>query len=164
MSDHIKPQELAFILSNLSTLVDNGVPLPKALATLAKEDTLSKHREMLDTLRRKVESGTTFRTAISQFSHLCDNLTINQIRLGERSETLPETLNKVSSSRNKTDELRKEVIKKLSYPGMLVFVGSGLITFLLIYVVPVFKETYDDAGVPLPFVTQLLIAVGMAVK
>jgi len=159
----LKPQELTFILSNLSTLVGNGVPLPKALATLAKEDSLAKHREVLETLRRKVESGIPFSTAINQ-SDIVDSLTVNQIRLGERSGTLSDTLKKLSSSRNKTAELRKDVIKKLSYPGLLIVVGSGLITFLLIYVVPVFQETYDDAGVPLPFITELLIGVGTFVK
>ena len=162
--EHLKPQELTFILSNLATLVGNGVPLPKAIATLAKEDTLARHREVLDSLRRKVESGITFSTAVSQFPHIADSLTVNQIRLGERSGTLPETLRKLSLSRNKTAELRKDVIKKLSYPGLLIVVGSGLITFLLIYVIPVFQETYDDAGVPLPFITQLLIGVGFFVK
>ena len=43
---------------------------------------------------------------------------------------------------------------------MLVVLGSGLITFLLLYVVPVFEKTYAEANVPLPFVTQVLIAVG----
>lgn len=163
-NDTVKPQELTFILSTLSTLVGNGVPLPKALATLAKEDTLAKHREVLHALRRKVESGMPFSTAVSQFPHITDKLTINQIRLGERSGTLAETLRNLSSSRNKSAELRKDVIKKLSYPGLLIVVGSGLITFLLIYVVPVFEETYADAGVPLPFITQLLITVGSFVK
>lgn len=163
-NDHIKPHELTTILSNLSTLVGNGVPLPRALATLAKEDTLAKHRDMLESLRRKVESGMPFSQAVSQFPHLADSLTVNQIRLGERSGTLPETLKKLSSSRNKTAELRKDVVKKLSYPALLIVVGSGLITFLLIYVIPVFQETYDGAGVPLPFITRLLIGVGAFTK
>lgn len=160
----LKPHELTFLLSNLSTLVGNGVPLPKALATLAKEDSLARHRDMLEALRSKVESGMAFSTAMSQFPHLADKLTVNQVRLGERSGTLADTLQKLSSSRNKTAELRKDIVKKLSYPGLLIVVGSGLITFLLIYVVPVFQETYDSAGVPLPFITELLISVGTFVK
>jgi len=159
----LKRQDLTFILSNLSTLVGNGVPLPKALATLAKENALAKHRGLLEGLRQKVESGIPFSTAIEQ-SNVVDSLTVHQVRLGERSGTLSETLKKLSSTRNKTEELRKDVIKKLSYPGLLIVVGSGLITFLLIYVVPVFQETYDDAGVPLPFITQFLITVGAFVK
>ena len=163
-NERLKPNELTHLLSTLATLVDNGVPLPKALATLTKEDSLAKHREVLEAIRRKVESGIAFSTAISQFPHMCDKLTINQIRLGERSGTLAVTLKKLSESRNKTAELRKDVIRKLSYPGLLIVVGSGLITFLLIYVVPVFQETYDNAGVPLPFITTLLIGVGAFVK
>lgn len=162
--DHLRPQELTFILSSLSTLVGNGVSLQKALATLAKEESLARHSDVLERLRRKVESGITFSTAISQFPHLADAITINQIRLAERSGTLPETLKKLSSSRNKTAALQKEVLKKLSYPALLVTVGSGLITFLLIYVVPVFQETYDDAGVPLPLITRVLIGVGVFAK
>lgn len=162
--DHIKSNEWTFILGTLSTLVGNGVSLPKALGTLAREDSLARHRRMLESIRRKVEAGVTFSNAIAQFPHLCDNLTLNQIRLGERSGTLPETLRKLSTSRNKSAELRKAVMKKLAYPTLLVVVGSGLITFLLMYVVPVFQETYDQSGVPLPFITRLLIETGNAVR
>ncbi len=159
-TERFKPEELTFILSTLSTLVQNGVPLPRALGTLGKESAMAKHREILETLRRKVESGMPFSSALSQFPHLCDRLTVNQIRLGERSGTLAETLQKLSSSRNKTAELKQQVAKKLAYPGLLIVVGSGLISFLLLYVVPVFEQTYNDAGVPLPFITQVLISVG----
>ena len=159
-AERMKADEVTFLLSTLSTLVHNGVSLPRALETLGKEETLTKHREMLESLRHKVESGVPFSTALSQFPHICDRLTINQIRLGERSGTLAETLNKLSSSRNKTAELKKQIVKKLAYPGLLIVVGTGLITFLLLYVVPVFEQTYNDAGVPLPFITQALIMVG----
>ncbi len=163
-NEKLKPVELTFILSTLSTLVDNGVSLPRALETLGKEESMAKHREVLETLRRKVESGITFSTALSHFPHVCDRLTVNQIRLAERSGTLAATLKKLSSSRNKTAELKQQVIKQLAYPGLLIVVGSGLITFLLLYVVPVFEQTYSDVGAPLPMITQVLIGFGAFVK
>ncbi len=163
-NDRIKPHELTFLLSNLSTLIENGVALPKAIGTLAQEDTMAKHRDVLDALRRKIESGVAFSTALSQYKHICDQLTINQIRLGERSGRLAETLKKLSANRNRSSELRRQVIQKLAYPALLIVMGSGLITFLLMYVVPVFQETYDNAGVPLPTITRLLIEVGVVVQ
>jgi type IV pilus assembly protein PilC len=48
----------------------------------------------------------------------------------------------------------------MAYPILLVVMGSAVIVFLLTYVIPVFKETYDKAHVPLPFITTLLIAIG----
>lgn len=156
-SEKLKPHELTFILRTLSTLVSNGVSLPKALGTLAREDTLAKHRQLLETLRRKVESGVPFSTALAEFPQVCDPITTSQIRLGERSGTLADTLQHLSENRGKSAELKQAVIKKLAYPVLLITLGSGLLTFLLMYVVPVFEETYAKAKVPLPLITRILI-------
>ncbi|MDZ4655998.1 MAG: type II secretion system F family protein [Bythopirellula sp.] len=157
-AERLKPHELTFILRTLSTLVSNGVSLPKALATLAREDTLAKHRHLLESLRRKVESGVSFSAALNQFPQVCDPITASQIRLGERSGTLSETLQHLSENRGKSAELKQAVIKKLAYPCLLITLGSGLLTFLLMYVVPVFEETYANAKVPLPLITRMLIS------
>jgi type IV pilus assembly protein PilC len=157
-SERLKSHELTFILRTLSTLVSNGVSLPKALATLAREDSLAKHHEILDALRRKIEVGVSFSAALAQYPQICDPLTVSQIRLGERSGTLADTLQHLSENRSKTAELKSTVIKKLAYPGLLITLGSGLLTFLLMYVVPVFEETYANAKVPLPLITRSLIS------
>ena len=163
-AERLKPHELTFILRTLATLVSNGVSLPKALGTLAREDSLARHHRILDALRRKLEAGVAFSTALSQFPEICDQLTISQIRLGERSGTLADTLQHLSENRSKTAELRSTVIKKLAYPGLLVTLGSGLLTFLLMYVVPVFQETYAKANVPLPLITRALIDFSSIMK
>ena len=162
--ESFKPHEVTFLLRTLSTLLGNGVSLPKALATLSKEESLAKHHDILDGLRRQVEAGNAFSSALAQFPGICDSVTINQLRVGERSGTLGDTLQQLSESRDKTAELKKAVTKKLAYPALLITFGSGLITFLLLYVVPVFEETYDKAGVPLPLITRILITFGSLVK
>jgi type IV pilus assembly protein PilC len=160
----LKPVDLTNILRNLATLVGNGVPLPKALATLAQEDSLAKHHEVLNAVRRKVETGAPFSAALAECLESCDKITTSQIRVGERAGTLAETLQHLAETRDKAGELRSQVIKKLAYPGMLMVLGSALITFLLLYVVPVFEQTYADAKVPLPFVTKALITFGALAK
>jgi type IV pilus assembly protein PilC len=119
---------------------------------------------VIEGIRRKVETGTPFSVAMAECPGAGDKITVSQIRIGERAGTLADTLQHLAETRNKAGELRQEVIKKLAYPGMLTVLGSCLITFLLLYVVPVFEKTYAEAKVPLPFVTQLLIAVGAAGK
>jgi type II secretory pathway component PulF len=163
-SKGLKANELTFILRNLATLVGNGVPLPRALATLAQEDALSRHRDVIDAIRRKVETGAPFSAAMLEIPGVCDRLTASQMRIGERAGTLAETLRHLAQQRKKARELRSQIIKKIAYPAMLVVLGSGLITFLLLYVVPVFEQTYAEAHVPLPVVTQLLISVGALAK
>ena len=160
----IKPQQVGFILRNLATLVGNGVPLPRALATLAQEESLAKHRATIDAIRRKVETGSPFSAAIAECPSIGDKITVSQLKIGERSGTLAETLAHLADHRETARQLKQQVVRKLAYPAMLVVLGSGVITFLLLYVVPVFEATYKDAGVALPTVTRILIAAGAAAK
>jgi type II secretory pathway component PulF len=163
-SRRLKPHEFTFILRNLATLVGNGVPLPRAVATLAKEESLSRHRDVLEAIRRKVETGAPLSTALLDEPGVCDRLTASQIRIGERAGALAEALSQLAERRDRNRDLRSQIIKKTAYPAMLVVLGTGLITFLLLYVVPVFEQTYAEARVPLPFVTQVLIWTGAAAK
>ena len=160
----LKDRDLVFILRNLSTLTSSGVPLPKALSTLAEEKALEKHRDMLHLIRRKLENGETFSAALAHFGDTFDTVMVNQIKVGERSGTLGDTLVTIARHCEDGHRLRSEIIRKLAYPIMLVVMGSGVIMFLLTYVIPVFKKTYDDAHVVLPFITRLLIAVGFFAK
>lgn len=160
----LKDRDLVFILRNLSTLTQSGVSLPKALATLAEEKALEKHRSMLHSIRRHLESGETFSSALARFGSTFDTVMVNQIKVGEHSGTLGETLITIARHCEDSHRLRSEIVKKLAYPILLVVMGSAVIAFLLTYVIPVFKKTYDDAHVALPFITKFLIAVGDLAK
>jgi type IV pilus assembly protein PilC len=160
----LKDRDLVFILRNLSTLTESGVSLPKALGTLAEENALEKHREMLLSIRRHLENGESFSTALAHYGATFDNVMVNQIKVGEHSGTLGETLTTIARHREDSHRLRAEIVAKMAYPVLLVVMGTAVITFLLTYVIPVFKETYDKANVPLPFITKVLIAVGDVTK
>jgi len=156
----LRRQELIYILQNLETLLENGVSLPKSLATISREESLQKHRTMLDRIRRKIEAGEPLSEALEEFPQAFGRLMVNQIRVGERSGTLVETLGQINEQLATANALRSSIAKKLSYPLLLVVMGTAVVAFMLIYVVPVFEQTYADAGIPLPGVTQALIAVG----
>jgi len=156
----IKKADLIYIIRNLATLVDNGVALPKALATLANEKSLRKYADLLETIRRKVAAGEAFSKTLSQFPATFNTVLINHIRVGERSGTLPATLIQITEQLENADNLKRTVVKKLAYPIMLTVAGIVSVTFMLLFVVPIFEETYSTSKVELPFVTRFMIAAG----
>jgi type IV pilus assembly protein PilC len=160
----LKERDLVFILRNLSTLTSSGVSLPKALNTLAEEKALEKHGDMLHAIRRRLENGESFSSALAHFGESFNTVMINQIKVGEHSGTLGETLSTIARHCENGNKLKAEIVRKLAYPVLLVCMGCAVIAFLLTYVVPVFKKTYDDAHVNLPFITKVLIAVGAFAK
>ncbi len=156
--------EGTLVFRNLATLCSNGVSLTKAVGALADEPGLEKRRELLLSLRRRLEAGDTFSHALTYLDDSFDKVTLSQIRVGERAGTLSATLSQIAQQREKAGKVREDIIKKLSYPIVLMVVGICVVGFLLTYVVPVFEETYRSANVPLPWITEFLIQVGSVCK
>src|SRR5690606_13842951 len=149
--------QVTYVFRHLSTLLENGVSLPKALATLADEQATENYRSMLDSLRKRLENGESFSVALANYTGTFNAVLVSQVKVGERAGNLGESLRMLAEQREKAGKLKSEITKKLTYPAMLVLLGTGVITFLLTYVVPVFEQTYSSAKVPLPAVTQALI-------
>ncbi|REJ68999.1 MAG: type II secretion system F family protein [Planctomycetota bacterium] len=156
----INKADLIYIIRNLATLVANGVALPKALHTLSHERSLQKYADMLDTIRRKVAAGESFSKTLALFPETFSSLLINHVRVGERAGTLPSTLVQITEQLETSDNLKRAIVKKLAYPIMLTVVGTLAVTFMLLFVVPIFEETYAETGVPLPLVTRFMIGSG----
>ncbi len=155
----IKKRDLIYMMRNVSTLIENGLTLPKAIETISQEKTLKHYAHLLDGIRMRVESGETFSGAL-QYAGVFSELMIHQIRVGERSGTLPDTIKRITAQLESADNLKGMIVKKLAYPTMLVTLGSGAVTFMLLYVVPTFEKTYAESGAQLPMITRVLIQTG----
>jgi type IV pilus assembly protein PilC len=159
----LRRRELTYLLRNLAALLDNGLPLAKALAVLAKERSLRRRGEMLETVRRKIETGGTLSGALADFPETFDSVLTCQIQSGERAGTLAQTLQLIARQLDESDQVRSQVIRKLAYPTILLVAGTAAVTFMLLFVIPVFEKTYSEAGVPLPWITRALIAFAKGV-
>ena len=115
----IKKRDLIFILRNIATLTENGLSLPKSLETICKEKSLKKYSGMLSNIRQTVENGDTFSGALSKYQDSFGELFISQVKIGEKSGTLPATLERLTQQLEHADNLKATVIKKLSYPALL---------------------------------------------
>ncbi|MDX1962081.1 MAG: type II secretion system F family protein [Pirellulales bacterium] len=156
----LKPREKIFIFRNIATLVENGLPLPKALETLIQERSLSRFAPMLGNIRQKVAGGDTFSAGLSLYPETFGEMFINQIKVGERSGTLPATIERIVYQLEHADNLKNQIIKKLTYPAILCVAGGASVAFMITFVVPTFEKTYQEAGAKLPAITEFLINCG----
>ena len=156
----VRRRELMYILSNLATLVENGVSLPRAVLTVAREPSLKKYKFLLDHVYHSLESGESFSSAVSHYPATFDDLTVNQIRVGERSGKIAEALRRTVETMEQGSQLRGRILKRLSYPFIVLIAGSAVVAFMLLHIVPTFEKTYTKANIPLPMPTKLLMALG----
>lgn len=156
----VRKKDLVCIFRHLATLLENGLSLSKSVATLREERSLRRYEQLFDTIERHVNQGSTMSAALLTFHGAFDELLINQIRVGERSGNLPDTIRRIADQLEKSSTIRKTLIKKLTYPCLLSIAGAGAMTFMILCVVPTFENMYADSAAELPQITQILIAVG----
>lgn len=154
----------ATFFSNTSTLLNSGVPLIKTLEALAGDESFKKSASTLEALVRDIRSGSSFSEALSKHPDCFSPLVVSLIRAGEKGGTLVSALQEISENIEKRQAARTEIRKALTYPTIVVVLGGGAVCFLMAFVVPVFEETYSKAGMPLPMVTQALIAISGVVS
>lgn len=153
----VRTADLVGFVRHLATLLTAGLSLSKCLLTLAKQFEGTRIGDVIGELVYDVEGGELLSSAMSLRPEVFDSLTVNIVRAGEAGGTLPETLEQLADDMEKKQALRRTVVGAMVYPAIVVVIASGVVGFLLLFVVPTFKDVYEKMHLELPWITQLLL-------
>jgi len=153
----IKRKELMVITRQLATLIGSGLPLLRALRVL-KEQRKGSSSIVLGKIADDIESGALFSEALAKHPASFPPIYIAMVRAGEASGALEIVLSRLAEFMEKEAKLRGKIKSAMAYPIVIVIVASGLLTFIMLKIIPVFIKIFEDfeAG-ELPAPTQLLI-------
>jgi type IV pilus assembly protein PilC len=145
------------------TLVRAGLPILKALDLLAERLTDLKLKPHVVAVRDEVKNGTLLSDAF-RMQRIFPPIYVSSILAGEKSGSLAEVLDRFITYQRLALAVRKKVVLSLLYPALLVVLVIGLVVFLVTYVVPSFAGLYQSMSAELPYITQVLIAVGTTAR
>lgn len=157
----IPAQLRATTYSQLSDLLQSGVPLLRAMAVLKKQTTHKGLVEVLQQVHQRVEDGATLADAMGRFPRVFGEMPISMIRAGEEGGFLEEALQRVAQFTESQDDLTKRTAGALVYPLFLAVVGTVVVSVLMIFFVPMFDELFEglrEQG-ELPMFTEWLLAL-----
>ncbi|OGQ35378.1 MAG: type II secretion system protein GspF [Deltaproteobacteria bacterium RIFCSPHIGHO2_12_FULL_43_9] len=155
----IKIQDLSILTTQLATLEKANIPLVEGLNALCNQLENEKLRLIISDVRDRVNEGSSLGDALAVYPKVFSNLYINMVRAGETSGTLPLVFKRLSEFLDYQVKLRSKIIGALTYPIIMMVVGSGLIGFLFIAIVPKLVGVFADIGQELPLVTKFVIGV-----
>ncbi len=145
------------------TLIRAGLPILKGLDLLAERLTDPKLGKHIQAVRDEVRNGALLSDAFEQ-QGVFPPMYTTSIMAGEKSGALGEVLDRYIQYQRLSMSVRKKVLLSLLYPSILIVLVVGLVIFLITYVVPSFAQLYTSMGANLPYMTQLLIAVGTTAR
>jgi type IV pilus assembly protein PilC len=145
------------------TLIRAGLPILKGLDLLADRLTDPKLGHHIQAVRDEVRNGSLLSDAFER-QGVFPPMYTTSIMAGEKSGALGEVLDRYITYQRLSMSVRKKVLLSLMYPCILMVLVIGLVIFLITYVVPNFAQLYSSMGANLPYMTQLLIAVGTTAR
>ncbi|MBI2082781.1 MAG: type II secretion system inner membrane protein GspF [Deltaproteobacteria bacterium] len=155
----IKLQDLAALTRQLSTLVSAHIPLVDALAALSEQTANLKLRGIMGSVKEAVVQGSRLSEALGQHPKVFSGLFIHMIAAGEASGALEVVLERLADLMESQAKLRAKILGALMYPLIMALVGTGLMAFLIVYVVPKVTKIFEDVNATLPLPTRLLIGL-----
>ena len=155
----VKQKDLTTLTRQLATLVDAGLPLLRGLHVLQRQTPTPALRDALAGMCESVESGSTFSESLQNYPKIFSNLYINMVRAGEAGGVLEVVLNRLAEFAEKAEKIKNKVKGAMVYPIVVFFAAIGITSFLLVAVIPKFKDIFNDLleGKPLPAITQFVM-------
>jgi len=153
----IKTKELMIITRQLATLVGSGLPLLRSLRVL-KEQRKGGAVAVLGKVSEDIESGSLFSEALAKHPASFPKIYVSMVKAGEAGGALESVLNRLAEFMEKEAKLKGKIKAAMAYPLVIVIVASGILTFIMLKIVPTFIQIFEDmeAG-ELPGPTLLLM-------
>lgn len=152
--------EKDYLLENLSMLIDSGLDMVTSLESIKRDLKSRKMRQVVDQISASISSGSTLWLAL-QKSKLFPAYIISFIRIGEETGRLPENLKIVIKQQEKQNNLKAKIQSATLYPmfvfSLTLIIGLGVAWFIL----PRLALVFSSLKLELPFITQVLIAIGL---
>ena len=155
--DRPRTRDIAVTTRQLATLVRAKIPLFEALTALIEQVEREGLRRVLTDVRDQVREGKSFALALEQHPKVFSPLYVNMVRAGEASGTLEQVLDRLTGFIEGQARLQGKVLSALAYPALMMLVATGLISVLMIAVVPKLTQVFASQKKNLPWYTELLI-------
>jgi general secretion pathway protein F len=155
----VSSRDLTLTTRQLATLISAGIPLVNSLDVLITQIKDRTLKRIISRVREEVTQGKSFSDALSIFPRTFSDLYVNMVRAGELSGSLPIVLSRLSDLLEGQLKLRNKIRTMLAYPAFMLFIGLGILSFIITYVIPVVTRLFMEAHQSLPLPTLILITV-----
>ncbi len=157
--NRISARDLATFTRQFATLITSGMSLIESLVVLERQTANPKFVEVIASVRMNIESGHSLSEAMGKHK-VFTRLYISLVRAGEMGGVLDESMENLADFLEKDEEIRLQIRNKTAYPKFVLGFAVIITMVIIIFLVPTFKEIYDDLGVQLPLMTRVVVRVG----
>ena len=159
----VRGKDISVFSRQFATMIAAGLPLVQCLQTLGMQMERKGFQDIIAKVASDVESGSTLSDALGRFPRVFDELYVNLVHVGETGGVLDSMLSRLSTYLEKAQALKHRVQMAIVYPVLVMTIAVLVVAFLMVFIIPIFAAFFENAGVPLPLPTRIVIAVSHGV-
>ena len=160
----VSKKDIVLFSRQLSIMFKSNVPIVESLKTIAKQTRKFKLRDKILKISEEVEGGTSLSKALSLFPKIFSPFYINMVKSGEASGKLSDVFIYLADYLEKEQAFRSKIKGAMIYPIFILVVFVGVVSIIMVYVIPQLAEVLKGTGQELPLITQVVIAVSDFLK
>jgi type IV pilus assembly protein PilC len=160
----VKPKSLQVFARQFATMIAAGVSVVTALVTLEEQTDDKYLAEVIADVRSDVEGGVILSKALARHPKVFSRLFVAMVESGESSGTLDAVLDRVAVQIEKETQIKRRVKGAMIYPAVVLTFASLVLTFMLLFIIPVFVKVFDQLHGNLPMLTQIVMQASYALR
>jgi type IV pilus assembly protein PilC len=155
----VSAKKLCTFTRQFSILQDAGLPVLRSLKILEGQMKGGPLKNALLDVVDDVESGSTLSEAFAKHPKCFDRLYVNMVKAGEAGGALEVIMQRLADFKEKAQSLKRRIIGAMVYPIAVISVAIGILTFIMVYIIPKFEKIFKDFDMKLPWLTEQLMFV-----
>jgi type IV pilus assembly protein PilC len=160
----VKTKDLAVFSRQFATMIDAGLTMIRALNIMADQSENPELRRILRNVKQDVEAGLSLSASFAKSPEVFPPLMINMTKAGEAGGFLDGAMRQIADNFEAEVKLRGKIKAALTYPVVVFVLAILMCTAMLIFVVPVFSNMFENLGGELPLPTKILVMLSGAMK
>lgn len=160
----VKPTDLSVFARMFATIVSSGVPVMRALQMMTEETKHPTLHEALEDITGQVEAGQSLSVALAEHPKVFPPVMVSLVASGESGGFLEDALVSTAETLEKQVKLASDVKSAATYPIVVLSMGVLAGIGMLLFILPIFANMFDDLGGELPLITRAAMWLSDALK
>lgn len=153
----VKREEVIGFASQLSVMLETGVPLGEAMRSFVENSRSGPLRRVMSVVNDSVMAGSTLSSAMAAFPQVFPKLMVSLMRAAEASGKLGSMLGRIAEYLGKERQTRRQIVGAMVYPLVMVGMAISVTMFLVVWVLPRFARIYESRSATLPLPTRIVM-------
>jgi type IV pilus assembly protein PilC len=153
----VKNKELATFTRQFSVMINAGLPLVNCLQILARQQDNNLFKDKIADITSEVEKGGTLAEALAKHPKVFNELYCNMVSAGEQGGILDTILGRLAEYLESSAALNAKIKSAMMYPMVVLIVVILATMAMLLFVIPIFQQMFEDLGGQLPTMTQMVV-------